>query len=433
MTATPLGGAPGIQPPGSRLARALTYPFRLGATEEDWPSTQFGRLALINVLSSAGDAMVAVALAGSVFVSVPLNAARGRTALGLVMTMLPFAVVAPFTGPAADRFRRGKRLVLFLAAAARTAAALMMAAWIHNLALFPAAFLSLVASKTHAVARSALIPAVTDRESDLVPANSRLTLGSGLASAAAAPVGAAVYAVFGSRALLDVDALVFALAASLSLILLRPAKTAPAGPIAPHERKPPTPVPLLRGAVAVGGVRAATGFLTALVAFGFRAQGAPVIWYGVVAAAGVGGNLVGAGMAPSVRRLVRSDRWLVYGSALAIAGVALAVVPLRWQHGQVAAAVLAVSTGLAGCVGKTTFDSMVQVQIGDHARARAFARFEASFQAAWVLLALVPTIVHVPLTAGFVVIAVVLAGLVVTATATPADRLLRRGPAAPPP
>ncbi|MCP6423341.1 hypothetical protein NL463_28945, partial [Klebsiella pneumoniae] len=75
-------GSPDVAPPPSRFRRILTYPLRVGDPSEDWPSSRFGRLALVNMLSSAGDAMVVVALAGSVFVSVPLHAARGRTALG---------------------------------------------------------------------------------------------------------------------------------------------------------------------------------------------------------------------------------------------------------------------------------------------------------------------------------------------------------------
>ena len=51
---------------------------------------------------------MAVALAESIFVSVPVHAARGRTALGLVWTLLPFAVIAPLVGPLTDRVRAGR-------------------------------------------------------------------------------------------------------------------------------------------------------------------------------------------------------------------------------------------------------------------------------------------------------------------------------------
>lgn len=411
-------------PDPSRLSKVLTYPLRLGAPGEDWPSTRFGRVALVNMLSSAGDTLVAVALAGSVFVSVPLHAARGRTALGLALTMLPFAVVTPFTGPATDRFGRGRSGMLALAAVARMAAALMMASWIHSVALFPAAFLSLVASKTHGVARSALIPSAIDREVDLVKANSRLAVGSGAASVLTAPVGAGIYALFGSQTLLEVDAFLFALAASLVLILIRFPTGLPPGGSPGADPRSPMPAPLLRAGLVVASSRAVTGFLTALVAFGFREQGAPALWYGLAAAGGVAGNVIGAVLAPIVRRASPSEWWPVYGSALVIAATAGSATAVSWQDGRLAVTLVAVACGLAGSVAKTTFDSMVQVLVGEAGRARAFGRFEASFQAAWVLLALVPTLVAVTLTAGLITVAAVMpAAVVAAATARQGGRV----------
>src|SRR5919199_6111214 len=67
----------------------------------------FSRLAVAHVLSMAGDALVTVALAGSLFFSITPGAARGRVALYLVLTMAPFAVVAPLVGPFLDRSRGG--------------------------------------------------------------------------------------------------------------------------------------------------------------------------------------------------------------------------------------------------------------------------------------------------------------------------------------
>jgi hypothetical protein len=94
---------------GGSFGARLTYPFRLGPPYQPLAWHRFAGLALVNSLSSSGDALVAVAvaLAGPIFVSVPVHAARGRTALALVCTLLPFVVVAPFTGPLTDRVRAG--------------------------------------------------------------------------------------------------------------------------------------------------------------------------------------------------------------------------------------------------------------------------------------------------------------------------------------
>ena len=57
--------------------------------------TRFARLARTHVFSVAGDTLVTIALAGSIFFSVDAEAARGRVALYLALTLAPFAIVAP--------------------------------------------------------------------------------------------------------------------------------------------------------------------------------------------------------------------------------------------------------------------------------------------------------------------------------------------------
>ena len=82
-------------------------------------STPFGRLAITHVLSVAGDALVAMALAGSLFFDVDPSGARWRIALYLVFTMAPFALVGPLIGPAMDRAKGGHQMILVASAAGR--------------------------------------------------------------------------------------------------------------------------------------------------------------------------------------------------------------------------------------------------------------------------------------------------------------------------
>ena len=63
------------------------------------------RLVELHAVHSAGDAALAVSL----FFSDPTGQARGQVALFLLLTMAPFAVVAPLIGPLPDRFRHGRR------------------------------------------------------------------------------------------------------------------------------------------------------------------------------------------------------------------------------------------------------------------------------------------------------------------------------------
>ena len=66
----------------------------------------FRRLVSVQALHAAGDAMVAVALANTLFFSVRPGEARDKVGLYLLITMTPFAVLSPLVGPALDR-RRG--------------------------------------------------------------------------------------------------------------------------------------------------------------------------------------------------------------------------------------------------------------------------------------------------------------------------------------
>ena len=52
-----------------------------------------------------------MSLAGSLFFQSPTGAARGKVLLYLLLTMAPFAIVAPVLGPALDRSRGGRRML----------------------------------------------------------------------------------------------------------------------------------------------------------------------------------------------------------------------------------------------------------------------------------------------------------------------------------
>jgi MFS family permease len=392
-----------------QVRAAGSYPFRLTGPESDWRAAPFSGLAIVNALSGAGDAFVTVALAGSVFVSVSLHAARGRTALGLLCTVLPFAVVGPFVGPMIDRVKGGRKFIVFLAAIGRMAACLMMAAWIHSLLLFPAAFLSLVCSKTQAVAKAALVPGVVDGEQDLVRANSRLAIGGSIFTTIAALLAALIYKAFGSHMLLELDVLVFAATAGLSLYLLRDARepvrvVGPDARLAPKRGRPVIPREVALAQVAMAGMRAAAGFLTALVIFAFREKGTPVIWYGLVAVASVGGNMGGAALAPTLRDRF-SEKKLVAGAAILILATALVAANAPANHYRPAAFLLALVIGLAASVAKAAFDAIVQRETLDSDRSRLFARFESLFQLVWAFGALIPTLIDTSLFAGFIVVA----------------------------
>ena len=154
------------------------------ASEADG-ARESGLTAMIwnQVMSYAADAMVTVALAGTVFFSAPSQAQRGNVLLYLLMTMAPFAVVAPVIGPALDRVQHGRRWVMAGTAIGRAVLAVVMAMnFTDLLLLFPAALGSLVLSKAYSVIRSSAAPRLVPANLTLVEANARLSL-FGLAAA----------------------------------------------------------------------------------------------------------------------------------------------------------------------------------------------------------------------------------------------------------
>ncbi len=348
----------------------------------------FRHLAVAQALSAAGDAIVTVALAGSVFFSTSVTAARGRVALSLVLTLAPFAVIAPFLGPAIDRSSGGRRFMVIGSAAGRALACWFMAGTTDNLLLFlPWALVVLILSKAQAVAKSSLVPSTVTGSETLVRANGRLAVlaaGSGLV---AGGIGAAVLQLVGASWSLRLATVVYVTGA-VAGFLLRPAPRRPVESAAHRER-----AIRARGVAwafaAMTALRATVGFLTFAVAFDFRRTHASTLWYGVVAVGGVAGGFFGNMLGPAIRRLAVEERMV----AASLTFVALGGLAAWWLDRRVAIALLAFTVGLAGGVGRLAFDAIVQRDSEERSRSRSFARFEAAFQLAWVVCALIPTIV----------------------------------------
>ena len=359
----------------------------------------FARLARAHACASGGDALVAIGLAGSLFFSISPEAARTKVVLYLVLTIAPFAVVAPVLGPLIDRLRGGRRGMVVASMALRIVLCLLMADQIHGLLLFPLAFGSLVLGKAYGVARSSLVPSLVASDRELVQANARLTLIAGIMSFVVAPIGVLVLH-FSASLVLTLAAIVFGIGTVFALQI--PSSPAPA-PVTEEEKHELRSRGVLLAASAMAVLRGMVGFLAFLVAFALRKDGAPTWWFGVIVAAGAVGALVGAAAAPPLRRFIREERILLG----ALIGVSIVGVVALRMGGRPAAAVLAAFVGIAASAGRLCFDAIVQRDAPDADRARSFARFETRFQLAWVLGAFIPVIHAMPLTFGFAVIAVV--------------------------
>lgn len=406
----------------------------------------FTWLARTHLLSAAGDALMAIALAGSLFFNLDPAAARPRVALYLLVTMAPFAVVGPLIGPLVDRSRGGRRGMIIGAGIARALLALLMVRHLDSLLLFPEAFGALVAGKTYHVAKSAVVPGLVREERDLVEANSKLMLLSGLGGALAAGPGV-LLSLASSRWVLVLASVVFVLmtfpARRLPRTVVRPrsvptspppASPAPDVPGVPPQRwrqpsdnytgpwvDPPeamSPVPaaatrrrggMLLAGSAMGVVRTMTGFTLFLIAFWLRTDDAAPWWFGFMFTASAVGQLIGAVGAPWLRRRIREE--VLLASTLLLAAVVsfyVVTAPDRFS-----VLVLAMVMGLMSALGKLCFDAIVQRDEAPADQGRTFARFETRFQLMWVIGGLVPVAAPsgiLPLRAGVMLLGI--AGLV---------------------
>jgi Major Facilitator Superfamily len=219
-------------------------------------SRPLDRLAWVHTASTAGDALVAVALAGTLFFAVPVAAARPRVALYLLLTVAPFAVVAPLLGRLLDGRRGAGRLALFAAMALRAALAALTVARTQSLLLYPLAFGLLVCSRAHGISRSAMVPELLDEgvgggqaepqgptgagggraeQRDLVAVNGRMARVAALGGTAGALVGVGLDRLLGGGAVLWAAAATFTAGGVLALGLPHASRPA-ARPAAAHGR-----------------------------------------------------------------------------------------------------------------------------------------------------------------------------------------------------
>jgi hypothetical protein len=379
-----------------------------GSASEHFVAGPFTRLARTHALSVGGDALIALSLAGSVFFSVPVGEARPRVALYLILTMAPFAVVAPLIGPAIDRARGGRRWMIVGSAALRTVVAVMMMGHLDSLFLFPEAFTMLVLAKGYQVAKSAVVPTTVKTDTELVEANAKLSILTALSGVAAGIPGGLLLLVGGPTWTLGLAAIVFSAAAIAALRL-------PSQAIAPEppgeEEKEELRSTLIRlSASAMGLMRGVVGFLAFLLAFSVRTSGDPNWYLGVAIAASVTGSFIGSFVAPRVRATTQEEDILIGSLGIAaIMGVLSA-----WMGGLVGLTLMAFAVGFCANTAKLAFDSLVQRDAPDANRGRSFAKFETRFQMVWVVGALIPVVLPIPARLGYLIIAGTMAFAVVS-------------------
>ncbi|MFD7852752.1 MFS transporter [Streptomyces microflavus] len=434
MTAARSHDGPGpLRRAGRATGRALRSPFtgtargiRKATHAHGAGESGLGKLIELHAVNGAGDVMITVALASTVFFSVPTDEARGRVALYLAITMAPFTLLAPVIGPLLDRLPHGRRAAMAGAMLARALLALTMSGAVATggLELYPAALGVLVSSKAYGVVRSAVVPRLLPPKFSLVKANSRVTLAGLLATGVAAPIGAGLQTIGSAWPLYGACAIFIAgtfLAFSLPHKVDSAKGERRARLIDPHGEEPvPPPAPkpsglrkdglrkdgLRRnggkpakerppGLRSVGGSvfhglqanashRALSGFLIFFLAFLLRehpmaGQSAAVSLAIVGVSAGVGnacGTAVGAWLRARGPEVIIAT---VLGLALGTAVLAAVF------FSTAAVAALGAVAGFTQALSKLSLDAMIQRDVPEEVRTSAFARSETLLQMAWVV------------------------------------------------
>lgn len=349
-----------------------------------------------------------VALAVSLFVDVSPTSARPKVLLFLLISFVPFLVVAPLIGPLVDRMAGGRRMVLQIVTLARAFTLLLMAFHIDDVLLYPIAFAALVLDKTQNISRSALVPSLVRDESDLVEANSKLGLIAGVFGFLAAPPAAFVQKFISVQVSLTIGGAVF-VAAFVAATRLPREIIAPKR-VSPEERAELRSTGIILAASAMAFLRASVGFCFFLLAFWLRKQDAGLALFGAAIALSSVAIMVANAVAPIARRSFKEETILIGSLGItAVGGVLTALI-----GGVLSGLFLAVIVNFAASLAKLSFDSIVQRDAPDANQGRAFAQFETRFQLAWVLGGLPPVLFTPPGEVGFAIVGCIAAFAMVT-------------------
>ncbi|MFV8244949.1 MFS transporter [Mycolicibacterium peregrinum] len=390
------------------------------------------------VANFAVDAAMAVALANTLFFAAASGESKSKVALYLLITIAPFAVIAPLIGPALDRLQHGRRMALAASFALRTGLIVILIAnydgatgsypsWV----LYPCALGMMVLSKSFSVLRSAVTPRVLPPSIDLVRVNSRLTtfgllggtvVGGGIAAGAeylfkVAQLPGALYVVVavsvaGAVLSMRIPKWVEVTEGEVPTTLSYHGQSGGRDEMRRHPGKPRAErQPLGRNTItALWGnctIKVMVGFLFLYPAFVAKSHDASgweqLLILGLIGAAAGIGNF-GGNIAAARLKLGRPAQ-LVVRAAAAVTVVALATA--LTGNLLVAAGATLITSG-ASAIAKASLDASLQDDLPEASRASAFGRSESVLQLAWVIGGATGVLIYTDLTVGFTTITAVL-------------------------
>ncbi|GAB3249814.1 MFS transporter [Nocardioides dilutus] len=392
-------GLAGLARGTTRASRYTVAQARRASEAHGAAESGLSRLIQLHVFNTAGDAAVAISLAGSLFFAVPSGEARGQVALFLGLTMLPFAIVAPLIGPFLDRFAHGRRWAIGSTMAIRAFLCWVLASSVDDGSplVFAAALGVLVSSKAYGVTRAAAVPRLLPRAFTLVRANGRVSLSGIIGASVSAPI-AGLASLAGSEWSLRYAFVLFVVATICAIRLPAAVDSSEGeGELAWRGKegsrsrrgrlRTRIPGPVAFALRANLGPWFLSGFLLMFVAFLLRDPdvrpdsgfGAGVMIGIVVGAAGLGRTL-GTVTASSLSRITPA----VAVVAALLAGAAATLVAALF-YGVWSLALLGLVAGLSQAIAKFSLDATIQRHVPTLVQASAFGRSDTTCQLAWVI------------------------------------------------
>ena len=366
------------------------------------------------MLNYASSATMAVGLANTLFFSAATAESKTKVALYLLITVAPFALIAPVIGPLLDRIQRGRRIALAVSCIGQGFLSVVMALHFDDWMLYPAALGTLVLSKSFDVLKGAVAPRVLPSGITLSKSNARLTVFGLAAGAVFGLFGTGFLKLFGSPGALWFTA---ALCVADAVLCLRiPAWVEVTEGEVPtslssHPRK--AKQPLGRQVVIAlwgnGTIRLMTGFLMLFPAFVIKSMTVhsptkQLLLLGLIGAAAGLGGFVGNGIGARLQ-FGKPDQVILGCLGAALAGTVLAAV----LPGIGSAAIAALFASVASALAKISLDATIQKDLPEQSRASAFGRSETILQLSWVFGGAIGVLLPTTFWLGFTVIGVLMA------------------------
>ncbi|GGN70428.1 hypothetical protein GCM10010112_36880 [Actinoplanes lobatus] len=372
---------------------------RVGSARARGAANEIGMIRLfdLHAVSCAGDALIAIGLAGTIF-SVPLGEARSKVGLYLLITMVPFALLAPIVGPLLDHFRHGRRYALAATFLGRAFLAYVMSDNLLEWGLYPAAFGVLALSRAYGVARSAAVPRLLPEGVGLSQVGARASVYGTFAGILVAPIGLLAFK-FGPQWPLRVATLIFLIGMVVSLRLPPRADSDPPEelPRAWHTvlrmgrggDRPLSGPLVVATLIGSSSLRLLYGFLLLFLTFAIMGGQLTTSMLGVELSRGAAVGLVGAALAigtfvstaAGTGLRIRRPLALQSSGLIVTAGVAV-LTAIFYNLAMVT--LLALLTAIFSGIAKLAVDASIQERVPERQRATAFAHSETALMLAWV-------------------------------------------------